>query len=138
MLESGAPARPRAGRQRRHGRQRGGPRHVGGLCGGWRHARASGGAETITLAQANLPNVTLTTSIAARQGSHTHTTAQNGFSASRQTSPGGNDFCGHGAAITIAAATLPAVTGTTPLGGTGTALKIMRPSIICNYFLRVL
>lgn len=96
---------------------------------------AAGGGEGATLLQANLPNVTLTTSIAAGQGSHTHT--------SNAATAGGNNFdagpygAPNSGVATINANTLPAMTGTTPLGGSATPLTNVQPTIVLNKILVV-
>ena len=83
----------------------------------------------VTIAQANLPAVTLTTTIASGQGSHTHN-----FTATNGSGTGGGQATGNGNAgtFTTAAATLPAMTGTTPLGGSGTALATVQPTAIAG------
>lgn len=94
---------------------------------------AFGGAQSATVAQANLPNVTLATAIASGQGSHTHT---NTPSAPLLVNTGGGIWvAGSGGAagtLTINAATLPAMTGTTPLGGSGTPISVVQPTLIAN------
>jgi len=77
---------------------------------------AAGGKQTID--QANLPAVTLATSIAAGQGSHAHSVG-NLFSPQSQGGAGGNSYLGLTTSSNTGAATLPAMTGTTPLGGSG-------------------
>lgn len=86
-------------------------------------------AANVTIAQANLPAVTLTTTIAAGQGSHTHN-----FTATNGSGTGGGQATGNGnqGTFTTAAATLPAMTGTTPLGGSGTALATVQPTAIAG------
>ena len=86
-------------------------------------------AANVTIAQANLPAVTLTTTIASGQGSHTHN-----FTATNGSGTGGGQATGAGnpGTFTTAAATLPAMTGTTPLGGSGTALATVQPTAIAG------
>ena len=74
---------------------------------------ASGGKQTID--QETLPAVTLTTTIAAGQGSHTHLI---GSSITTGATAGAVDGVGQ-SSVNSAASTLPAMTGTTPLGGSG-------------------
>jgi microcystin-dependent protein len=99
---------------------------------------ASGGAQNVTIAQANLPNVTLNTSIASGQGAHTHTliganqTTGNSYPSMK------SDSNAQGVDSVVLSATLPAMSGTTPLGGSGTALNKMPPTVIVNYILRIL
>lgn len=88
-------------------------------------------AANVAILQANLPSVTLTTTIAAGQGSHTHTIAfdlnQNqGFGASYA-----NQATSTGSTPT-SASTLPQMTGTTPLGGSGTAISTVQPTAIAG------
>jgi microcystin-dependent protein len=89
-------------------------------------------AANVTIAQANLPAVTLATTIAAGQGSHSHTILA-------LTSSGGNINVQQGGPGTpsatsgiVNAATLPAMTGTTPLGGSGTAIPTVQPTAIAG------
>jgi microcystin-dependent protein len=94
---------------------------------------ASGGAENVTVAQANLPNITLTTNVSDPTHSHTLNLANiNG--ASTTAGPGVNTPLSN--PNTNAAAT--GITASTPLGGSGTALNKMNPVIILPYIMRVL
>lgn len=88
---------------------------------------SAGGAQNATILQANLPAVTLATSIPAGQGAHAH--VQDGDNGSIQnagtvTGVGNvsvnNKFTG--------TSTLPAMTGNTPLGGSGTPTKTLSPA----------
>lgn len=93
----------------------------------------TGGLESATLLQANLPNVTLTTTIAAGQGSHVHTIADPSQSAVFA----GGGFGGWIPNVqTTSAATLPAMTGTTPTGGSGTAVNVVQPTIVLNKIIK--
>lgn len=87
------------------------------------HARTA--TDSVTLAQANLPNVTLSTSISSGQGSHSHLSgASTNFYAF-----GGSSYITLSGVATAApylltgtgATTLPSMSGTTPLGGSGTS-----------------
>jgi microcystin-dependent protein len=101
------------------------------------------GAQSQTIAQANLPNVSLTTSIASGQGSHPHSVinASTGEKVGYITADGGGSGppvglglnTGNDLPLTAANATLPAMTGTTPLGGSGTALSVVQPSLVLNF-----
>ena len=84
----------------------------------------------VTIAQANLPAVTLTTTIASGQGSHTHPFSGPNFNGIQGT--GGTNAATVNGALTTTAATLPAMTGTTPLGGSGTALATVQPTAIAG------
>ncbi len=83
------------------------------------------GIQNRTITQTFLPAVTLTTTIAAGQGSHTH------LNPAKQ--PGGPDISlasGGGSSVgsfATDAATLPAMTGTTPLGGGGATFPLLPP-----------
>jgi hypothetical protein len=101
------------------------------------------GAETTTLAQVNLPaGVSLTVSLASGQGSHTHTAATNGnayFDGANTSGRGYNvgGFQGGTLTVTPAAATLPAMTGTAALGGSGTAISRLAPTSFLHAFLKL-
>jgi microcystin-dependent protein len=97
---------------------------------------ATGGEEAHTLTQAQLPNVNLTTSIAAGQGSHTHALNNGGAIVSSTVTSGvANDGANYGV-TSIANATLPEMSGTTPTGGSGTALNVIQPTLILNYIIK--
>jgi microcystin-dependent protein len=94
---------------------------------------AAGGAQNHVITQAQLPNVTLATAIASGQGSHTHTATTSATAGASSGAPGGgNNLTAGGASVTVNANTLPAMTGTTPLGGSGTAHTNVQPSMIFN------
>lgn len=96
----------------------------------------AGGQQNQLVLQANFPAITLTTNIAAGQGSHSH--AYSNAFPQNQTAAGGNPpSMGQNTGFT-SAATLPAMTGTTPLGGSGTPLATVQPTILINYILRVI
>ena len=99
---------------------------------------ANGGAQTVTLAQANLPNVNFNVDIPSGQGSHNHTL--NNATGVIRTGGGAATGAagGQSSDITANAATLPAMTGTAASGGSGTAINKMPPAVIVNYLLRVL
>ena len=90
-------------------------------------------AANVTISQANLPAVTLATTIASGQGSHAHAVTgaviglTSGGSAGFTPSTAGNP-----SSITISPQTLPAMTGTTLLGGSGTALATVQPTAIAG------
>lgn len=97
---------------------------------------AAVGAKNVTVQRANLPNVTLDTTIAAGQGSHRH-----GARALASTSSGSGVAAGAiGDDVTLAqgtgTSTLPAMSGTTPLGGSGTALSIVQPTKALNFIIK--
>jgi microcystin-dependent protein len=95
------------------------------------------GACNKVLTQANLPNVTLATTIGAGQGSHSH-----GFTASYDVggtavNTGGAITNSVNSALNTAAATLPAMSGTTPTGGSGTPVDTVSPGIAVNWIMRI-
>lgn len=96
------------------------------------------GLESAALAQAELPNITLATTIAAGQGAHTHPITPGTVTSGPQYSAGAT---GQGSAVGASAtdsATLPAMSGTTPLGGSGTAISKMQPTAFTLHaFLRL-
>jgi hypothetical protein len=96
----------------------------------------TGGAEGLTIVQANLPkDITFTVTIPAGQGSHGHTTnaapQNNGqLYANGQGNNGLVHFQGFNASAD--GAVLPAMTGTAATGGTGTTPSNMQPFGITN------
>lgn len=97
---------------------------------------ANGGQQNETIVQGNLPSAAvLTTTIAAGQGSHTHTvTAAIGAGG---VSGGAGSQNTSNSVLTTSAATLPAMSGTTPLGGSDTPLPIVQPTMVVNKILRI-
>jgi microcystin-dependent protein len=85
-------------------------------------------AQNVTIAQANLPAATLTTTIAAGQGSHNHTI---GFNRAGSAAESAQNTTSSGTLLT-STATLPAMTGTTQLGGSGTAISTVQPTAIAG------
>lgn len=74
---------------------------------------AAGGTQNVTLAQANLPNVTIGAGsliVAAGQGSHTHTLSQNVLVTASQGTAGGGNLMGSSVGVTATANTLPQMT----------------------------
>ena len=95
----------------------------------------AGGSQTKTIAQANLPNISnLSVTISSGQGSHTHVLGAADALAAGSAVSGVGSF--QVVANTISAAVLPAMTGTANLGGSGTDLGIVQPTIIVNYFIK--
>lgn len=103
-------------------------------------ALATGGAASITLVRANLPNYNITGTTATAAG-HTHTAVTSGYNV--VPAAAGNAFVvrsGRGAAAGTATVTLPSAgahshSGTVSSGGSGTALNIMPESISYTYFI---
>lgn len=86
------------------------------------HARTE--TDSVTLAQANLPSVTLNTSIASGQGTHAHSASAspNGVTGVPGVGiQGGSSAQLSGISVSVFGNTLPAMAGTTPLGGSGTS-----------------
>lgn len=96
------------------------------------------GTQTHAILQAELPNVTLTTTIAAGQGAHVHAWGD-GAANVWSTNGGFNGIPGGGGANAAAMqfATLPAMSGTTPTGGSGTAHENEQPTLYVNYMVKL-
>lgn len=98
-----------------------------GRLGGIGTLGAAGGAQTITLTQANLPNV----SFPVTDPGHNHTVATNDANAGSATTAGGPATGGYlnGATVTINSA----VTGiSVNSGGSGTAFAILPPGVVAG------
>lgn len=105
---------------------------------------APGGAQNGTIAQANLPAATLTTTIT--DPGHAHTVGGTGVVSLKLRNlqdAGGSPITsvqfnnGTDGTIAIQNATT-GITASTALGGSGTAFKVVQPTIVCNYIMRVL
>jgi microcystin-dependent protein len=95
-------------------------------------AVAVGGAETTTIAQANLPNVSLSsTALTATPSQSIVITA--GSQQSDNTHTGSGNFI---QSVTSSALTV-AVAGTVPLGGSGTALNKMPPYMLGTFYIKL-
>jgi len=93
----------------------------------------AGGAQNKTIGQANLPSVTLTTTVA----DHSHTLTGTTGTQSNARGPGpGDSLAATGGATSTGTAT--GLSGTTPLGGSGTALAVLPPSMVLPFILRVI
>ncbi len=96
---------------------------------------AVGGAQNGTILQANLPAATLTTTITDPGHLHTIDVGSSG---------GGTDAVTQGGFSIGATITGPVntattgITASTALGGSGTAFKLVQPSIVCNYIIRII
>lgn len=91
----------------------------------------AGGSETVTIAQANLPSVSLSSASLSASSTTTGTVAvqqagtpfgSGGFTAPMI--PGGT--------TPITATTTTTISGTVPLGGSGTATNVVQPTIVLN------
>lgn len=87
------------------------------------------GVQNQTIAHSQLPNVVLNTTIGAGQGSHDHSYTVTSIPAGTLAG-GGSDPRPQVAAGTTGASTLPSMTGTTPLGGSGVALTTLQPTLV--------
>jgi microcystin-dependent protein len=96
---------------------------------------ASGGAEGVTIAQGNLPNVTLTTNIT--DPGHSHAAATGSFIVSSGAISVGPGSPIWGSQANTASATT-GITASTPLGGSGTAVNKMPPAMVLPFILRVI
>lgn len=94
---------------------------------------AVGGAQTVTLSQANLPAATLTTTIT--DPGHAHAlTAPVTFAGPGTAGGSPNNIVQAGSANTQSATT--GITASTALGGSGTATDKIQPSIVVNYIIK--
>jgi len=96
----------------------------------------TGGLETATLTQANLPAASLVVDIPAGQGNHQHFSTGAASSQAVQTS-GANFLTNLNGVLNQATSfsTLPAMAGTAALGGSGTGHSNLQPTFIANYIL---
>jgi hypothetical protein len=97
------------------------------------------GEETFVIGQANLPNITLATDIPAGQGSHNHVASTSTFGGSHfSANPGATpNILIDGLVSSVDANTLPAMVGTTPLGGSGVAVTQMQPTSFLNAMIKL-
>ncbi len=95
---------------------------------------AAGGSQSSTLLQANLPNVALTTTIPANQGSHVHpvgvASTQGGAGAAMNAPAPTTTF-------NSSEATLPQMTGTTPTGGSSTPVAVVSPAMLATIYIKL-
>lgn len=100
---------------------------------------SAGGSQNQTVAQANLPNVNLSSA-----GLSASTSLANNSNVHRGNTPGGSATAGGTTiyrSVDIAVGDITATTtisGTVPLGGSGTALTTLPPLIVCNYIIRII
>jgi len=102
---------------------------------------AKGGNESHQLIFSELPSSTLTVDIPAGQGSHTHSVSPSGAlvgTTGKLVSLNDTSVLSGAAALTINAATLPAMTGTANLNGGNQAHTIVQPTQTLNYIIKVL
>lgn len=98
---------------------------------------ASGGGQSVTLVQGNLPALSLAVDIPAGQGQHHHP-----YTRGSQDAVGGAGFAsqnpGYGKIYpgdSTGDATLPQMSGTAALGGSSTPFALTQPTFVCNYLL---
>lgn len=85
----------------------------------------------------HLPNITLNTAVASGQGSHAHVEQYATGASGSNNGIGPNNVQGPLASVlSTAAATLPAMTGTTPTGGSDTPVPTVTPSVVCNWIIK--
>jgi len=95
----------------------------------------TGGAQSGTIGQTHLPSVTLTTSIAEGQGSHAHNI---GITNNKTDAAGGATVLSNElSTINTASQALPAMSGTTPLGGSATTFPYLSPGMALNYIIKI-
>ncbi len=97
---------------------------------------ASGGAQNVTVAQANLPNYTLPNTLGV-SGSVSISGGIYGGSDTIQKPGSGGGGSMPGTASAISASFSGSITGSVTSGGSGTALNKMPPTVIVNYILRI-
>jgi microcystin-dependent protein len=115
----------------------------GGVDGATLGSANSGNVQNVALSQANLPAATLTTTVnSAATGITAVTRGQSGASfqgnVGTAASFGGNSGGPADQIVTIITDGGHAHSASTALGGSGTAFKIVQPTIVCNYIIRVL
>lgn len=103
---------------------------------------ATMGAATLggqTIAQANLPNVNFSVSVTgtATAPDGVFLTSSTGSPYTSAVGGGSVQAITNGAALTDASANVTA-TGTAASGGSGTSLRVVQPTIICNYIIRII
>lgn len=82
--------------------------------------------DNFTVAQGNLPSVSLTTTIAVGAGAHAHSASATNLGITGVPGTGiqsGSSAIIQGITVTVNSNTLPAMTGSTPLGGSATPLS---------------
>ena len=99
----------------------------------------SGGSATETISQGNLPNVNLTSGTLSVSWNPAIAYQTGNSGAGANAFQLANTASGNGAgALNPIFAPQFAVSGNVPLGGSGTPLITMQPTIICNYIMRIL
>lgn len=96
------------------------------------------GGGSMTISQANLPNITnLPVTIPAGQGSHAHSIGISSQVVSISSGGSFPQFYANGGGITTTTNTLPSMTGTASLGGSGTPLVPITPGRTATIYLKL-
>lgn len=104
---------------------------------------ASGGAESKTITQGNLPNVTLTTTITDPGHSHSLGT-EDGTQAGAASNQSGTTITQPAAAaaqvklLSQAKTATTGITASTSLGGSGTSFNVLPPTLLVNCIMRII
>ncbi len=97
---------------------------------------STGGAQSKTLSQTQLPSaITLSVTISSGQGSHANGIPINS-GATAAGSAAVQGVSSSNATLNSNAATLPAMTGTADLGGSGGQIPIIPPALVVNYVIK--
>jgi microcystin-dependent protein len=97
---------------------------------------ATGGAQTVTVAQANLPNINFNvTGITLNDPGHSHSVGVAQQNAYAFGSNAAANFVGSISTTTVTTGVTVATQGFAQSGGSGTALTNMSPAIIANYII---
>src|SRR5262249_19504015 len=116
--------------------------NAGSGCTGSTLGGAGCGQQNRTIAQTNLPNVALNTTIAAGAGSHSHQFIAGGPSVRLvETAAGGAGYAAGGGlnvdVTNTVTATLPSMSGTTDPLGSGTALATLPPLQVVTQIIKL-
>ena len=102
---------------------------------------ATGGTQNGTILQSNLPAVTLSTTITDPGHSHSNSKARlqgtNVFNINTAAAFGGNNTTSEETGVLTISTATTGITASTALGGSGTAFKLVQPTIVCNYIMRI-
>jgi microcystin-dependent protein len=98
----------------------------------------AGGAQNKTIAQANLPAATLTTTITDPGHTHGLTNVQQGTATGSAQRNADGQVGPPAAVVSNTNSATTGITASTALGGSGTALAILPPSMVLPFILRVI
>jgi len=96
---------------------------------------SAAGTQNGTILQANLPAVTLTTNIT--DPGHSHSDGKAASETNFGGTNAGSQISWAGGALSTGTSTT-GITASTPLGGSGTVFKLVQPTIVCNYIIRII